>query len=97
VSSAVEPATSNLCPIISLGPHTNAVLDRFGMSDQVILDLRELVATVHSSNWEAVLRSSPWNLNYEQAANLQTALHADFSVNMLSVKVWNISFHLSLD
>ena len=98
MSSTVEPATSNLCPIISLGPNTDTVLDRFGLSDQVIPRLRELVATVRSSRWEVTLRSSPWNLNYKQAVNLQMALHADFGINMLLVKVWNtISFHLSLD
>lgn len=98
MSSTVEPATSNLCPIISLGPNTDTVLDRFGLSDQVIPRLRELVATVCSSRWEVTLRSSPWNLNYEQVVNLQMALHADFGMNMPLVKVWNtISFHLSLD
>ncbi|KAF8120561.1 hypothetical protein EV363DRAFT_1091122, partial [Boletus edulis] len=77
MSSAVEPTGLNPCPIISLGPNTDAVLDRFGMSDQVIPRLHRLVATVRSSRWEVALRNSPWNLNYEQAANLQKALYAD--------------------
>ena len=55
MSSAVEPATSNLCPIISLGPNTDTVLNRFDLSDQVIPRLHELVATVRSSRWEVTL------------------------------------------
>ncbi|KAF8545572.1 hypothetical protein OG21DRAFT_1528399, partial [Imleria badia] len=86
IRSVAEPATLNLRPIVSLGPNTDAVLDRFGMSDQVIPRLRELVVTVCSSRWEVMLRNSPWNLDYEQAANLQKALHADFGMNMPLVK-----------
>ena len=63
--------------LISIGPNTNAVLNRFKMSDGVLPQLRTLISTVHSSRWEAVLRSPQWNLTYEQAVNLSRALNAD--------------------
>ena len=63
--------------LISIGPNTNAVLDRFKMSDGVLLQLRMLISTICSSCWEAVLRSPQWNLTYEQAVNLSRALNAD--------------------
>jgi hypothetical protein len=70
-------------PIISIGPHTDAVLDRFKMSDEVILKLRALTSTVRSSHWEAVLRSKEWAFTFEQAANLVKALNADLQLQKL--------------
>lgn len=64
-------------PLISIGPNTDAVIDRFKMGDQTILKLHELITTVRSSRWEAILRSPKWDFTYEQASNLTTALHAD--------------------
>lgn len=64
-------------PIISIGPSTDAVLDRFKMGDELIPKLRELMSTVRSSRWEAVLRSPKWDLTFEQAVLLTTALNTD--------------------
>lgn len=61
-------------PLISLGPHTDAILDRFKMDDAVLLRLHRLVRSVCSSCWEAVLRSPKWDLTYEQASNLARAI-----------------------
>jgi len=51
-------------PLISLGPNTDAVLDRFSLGDELLPRLHILVKTVRSSRWEAVLRVAPWNLTY---------------------------------
>ncbi|KIJ58420.1 hypothetical protein HYDPIDRAFT_34206 [Hydnomerulius pinastri MD-312] len=64
-------------PLISIGPNTDAIFDRFKMGDEILPRLRTLIATVCSSRWEAVLRSQQWDLTYEQASNLARALAAD--------------------
>ncbi|KIK11675.1 hypothetical protein PISMIDRAFT_19337 [Pisolithus microcarpus 441] len=64
-------------PLISIGPNTDAILDRFSLGDEVLPRLHVLVGTVRSSCWEVVLRAKPWNLTYEQASNLSRALLAD--------------------
>ncbi|KAG1768106.1 hypothetical protein EV702DRAFT_1050123 [Suillus placidus] len=64
-------------PLISIGPNTDAVIDRFKMGDQTILKLRELITTMRSSRWEAILRSPKWDFTYEHTSNLTAALHAD--------------------
>ena len=76
---SVEPSdTSAASPVlISIGPNSNAVLDRFGLGDDLLPRLHTLVRTTCSSHWEAVLRSSPWNLTPKQALNLSRALSAD--------------------
>jgi hypothetical protein len=74
-------------PIISIGPHTDAVLDRFKMGDEVILKLRQLISTVCSSRWEAVLISPKWDLTFEQATNITKALNADLQGQKLDVNI----------
>lgn len=64
-------------PLISLGPNTDAVLDRFDLGDKLLPRLHVFVRTVRSSRWEAALRTAPWSLTFEQAANLSRALLAD--------------------
>ena len=73
----VIPDSAPGSPLISLGPHTDAVLNRFSFGDDVLPHLHILVGTVRSSHWEAILRGTPWNLTYEQASNLSSALLAD--------------------
>jgi hypothetical protein len=63
--------------IITFGPETDAILDRFLLGDALLLRLRVLTTTVRSSCWEAVLRGDDWGLTYEQAANLSWAILAD--------------------
>ena len=63
--------------LISLGPQTDAVLDRFNLDDTLLPRLRVLTTTVRSSKWEATLRRSQWGLSYEQAVNLSKAMLAD--------------------
>jgi hypothetical protein len=74
-------------PIVSIGPHTDAVLDRFKMGDEVILKLRQLMSTVRSSRWEAVLRSPKWDLTFEQAVNIAKALNADLQGQKLDASI----------
>ncbi|KAG6370999.1 hypothetical protein JVT61DRAFT_10716 [Boletus reticuloceps] len=71
--------------LISIGPNTDAILDRFNLRDKVLPTLHSLVTRVRSSRWEVALRSSPWNLTYEQATNLAGALAADLKGNVTSV------------
>ncbi|KAG1737237.1 hypothetical protein EDB19DRAFT_1829663 [Suillus lakei] len=61
----VEPKV--FTSLLSIGPNTDAVLDRFNIGNEVIFKLRELITTVCSSCWEVVLRSPKWDLTYEQA------------------------------
>ncbi|KAG1855813.1 hypothetical protein C8R48DRAFT_675149 [Suillus tomentosus] len=72
-------------PIISIGPHTDAVLDHFKMGDDVIPKLRELMSTVRSSRWEVILRSQKWDFTFEQAANLVKTLNTDLRLQTLDI------------
>lgn len=81
-------------PLISIGPHTDAVLDRFGLDDQVLLKLHQLIGSVRSSCWEAVLRSPKWDLTYEQALNLSRLLHSDLHSMLTDPKVFYIQTKL---
>lgn len=63
--------------LISVGPNTDAVLDRFKLGDQILPKLRVLATTIHSSQWESVFRSPKWDLSYKQASLLLKALLAD--------------------
>lgn len=78
-SPVIIPADSPApgAPLISIGPMTDTVLDRFSLGDDILPRLHTLVSTVRSSRWEAVLRGTPWNLTYEQASNLSNALLFD--------------------
>jgi hypothetical protein len=80
-------------PLISIGPNTDAALDRFKLGDELLPKLRVLVGIVRSSRWESVLRSQKWDLNYEQASILANALLADLQGVPFSpeiVKVHNL-------
>ncbi|KAG1728115.1 hypothetical protein EDB19DRAFT_1913937 [Suillus lakei] len=64
-------------PLISIGPNTDAAMDQIKLGDKILPKLRVLVQTVHSSRWEAVLRSLKWDLSYEHASILSQALLVD--------------------
>ncbi|KIK35331.1 hypothetical protein CY34DRAFT_96298 [Suillus luteus UH-Slu-Lm8-n1] len=85
---------SLMAPLISIGPRTDAIIDWFKMDDTVLLRLHQLVGSVRSSRWEAVLRSSKWNLTYEEASNLTNALLADIQGTTAITKVF--PFELSV-
>jgi hypothetical protein len=79
--------------LISVGPNTDAVIDRFNLGDRILPELRVLARTIRSSRWEAILRSSKWDLPYEQASVLSKALLADLQgmpVDPEIVKVGNL-------
>jgi hypothetical protein len=63
--------------LISIGPETDAVIDRFGLNDNLVPRLRVLTRKIRSSRWETVLRTPDWGLSYEQSANLAKAMQAD--------------------
>lgn len=71
--------------LISIGPNTDAILDRFNLGDELLPSLHSLVSKVRRSCWEAALQSSPWNLSYKQASNLAGALIADLRGNKFAV------------
>ena len=75
-------ATGLNCAIISIGPHTDRILDELGLEDLLILRLHQLVSTVRSSRWESVLRSSHYGLRPDQAACLNLALFDDLAVGI---------------
>lgn len=86
-SPAVNPAQAEGAiditeePIISLGPRTDAILDRFELDDTLIPKLRNMIKTVRSTRWEAVLRTPEWGLSFEQAVSLAKALRQDIRAN----------------
>jgi len=63
--------------LISISAHSDAMLDRFAIRDEILLRLHVLLSTVHSSRWEAVLTSPEWNLTRNQASTLAAALVKD--------------------
>jgi hypothetical protein len=63
--------------LISIGPETDAVIDCFGLDDNLLPRLQVLTHQVRSSRWETILRSPHWGLSYEQSANLARAMQAD--------------------
>jgi len=71
--------------LVSIGPNSDAVLNRFNLGDDLLPCLCNLIGTVRSSHWEAVLRSSPWSLSYKEAANLSAALCADLKGTEFSI------------
>lgn len=80
-SSEFSPAPKlSLSPLISIGPNTDATLDRFKLGDNILPKLHLLITTVRSSRWEERLRSPAWDLNYEQAFKLAAALHMDLGL-----------------
>jgi hypothetical protein len=81
-------ATPLSAAIISIGLHTDAVLDLFQLDDSLIPRLHILVRMVRSSRWESTLRTPEWGLSYEQAAKLSHALLADITnTNLVPIKV----------
>ncbi|KAG1900179.1 uncharacterized protein F5891DRAFT_1188877 [Suillus fuscotomentosus] len=77
-SDTLRGGTNSVGPaLISVGPNTDAVLDRFKLGDEILPKLRVLASTVRSSRWESVFRSPKWDLSYEQASLLSKALLAD--------------------
>lgn len=67
-----------MAPIISIGPQTDAALDRFHMKDSVVPRLRGMTQNNRSSRWEEVLRNE-WGLTFEQAVTISRALQLDLS------------------
>jgi hypothetical protein len=63
--------------IISIGPQTDSILDRFDLDNDLVPCLRVLTQTIHSGKWEATLRTSCFGLTYEQAPKLTNAMLND--------------------
>jgi hypothetical protein len=76
--------------IVSIGPLTDTVLDRFQLDDSLIPRLRKLTQNFRSSRWEQKLREREWALSYEQAVNISRALQGDISrvTTDIEVSTW---------
>jgi hypothetical protein len=81
------PARGLTHAIISIGSNSDAVIDRFGLGDGVILQLHTLMTTVRSSKWEEKLRTAEWGLSFEQAVSLSNGLLLDLEVIKLKAQV----------
>lgn len=79
-------------PIISLGPQTDAALDRFRLNDSLVPRLRGLTQTIRSSRWEEVLRTE-WGLTFEQAVTISGALRSDLSGYSTPVEVNSVLYY----
>ena len=74
--------------IVTIGPKTDGVLDKYGLPDSLIPRLHHMVCTIRSNRWAQVLQSPEWGLGYEEVLCLSKALSADTGVKMtLKVKV----------
>jgi len=75
--------------IVSVGPHTDAIIDRYSLDDKLLSSLRILSKTIRSSKWETELRN--WGLNFEQASKLSSAMLADLDCHAPSAQI-KVSF-----
>lgn len=79
--------------LISIGPHTDAMVERFRFDDSIVRRLRILTQTVRSSQWEEVLCTDPkWGLTFQQAVKISEALCLDITgralVSYLEHPLW---------
>ncbi|KAG6913079.1 hypothetical protein DXG01_009832 [Tephrocybe rancida] len=78
--------------IVSLGPRTDSVIDRYQLSDkQIIPAIRILSRSMRNSSWEKHLQGSKFNLSYEQAHNLSGAMHGDLGVSNDDVRYYPLA------
>ena len=63
--------------IISIGPETDGIIDRFRFPNSFITRLRHMVWTVRSSCWLQTLQAPEWGLGQEEAESLFNALLRD--------------------
>jgi hypothetical protein len=64
-------------PIISIGPHTDDVLDALKVSDQAIPHLRFLIRHVGSTKWVDELQGKAWGFSTVEAIRIASAMIAD--------------------
>ncbi|KAG6906260.1 hypothetical protein DXG01_014940 [Tephrocybe rancida] len=77
--------------IISLGPRTDSVINRYQLSNKEIIPaIRILSRSTRNSSWEKQLQGSKFNLSYEQARNLSRAMHGDLGVPNDEVCYYNV-------
>jgi hypothetical protein len=50
--------------IISIGPHTDAALDQFGLDDNLVPCFHILACTICNAKWERTLQTVYWGLSY---------------------------------
>lgn len=68
--------------IVTIGPKTDGVLDKYGLPDALIPCLCDMVGTIHSNHWAQVLQSPEWGLGYEEVLRLSKALLVDTGVEI---------------
>ncbi|KAG9309561.1 hypothetical protein JVU11DRAFT_10540 [Chiua virens] len=78
-------------PLISIGTHSDTVLDQLSLEDTCLLHLHALCGSVRSNHWVTRLAGPEWNLCPDQAAALVLALlkdvHGtqDYTINVVKV------------
>lgn len=78
---------------MSIGPRTDAVLDRFKLDHSLIPRIRVLTNRRRSSDWEKMFRSKAWGLTYEAADKLTQALLDDIMAEKrLTVAEFKVAF-----
>jgi hypothetical protein len=75
--AVTEGCPQFLLPLVSIGAHSDAILDKFKLEDGILPRLHTLITHLRSSRWEKELRSPEWNIPPEQAALLAQALLLD--------------------
>ncbi|KAG6905274.1 hypothetical protein DXG01_003769 [Tephrocybe rancida] len=66
--------------IVSIGPRTDAVFDRFSFPPDEIRKIRRLVQSERSSRWEEVMRVGEFCYSFEQASTMFEALKVDLGI-----------------
>ncbi|KAF8449180.1 hypothetical protein L210DRAFT_984519 [Boletus edulis BED1] len=59
LSSDFTAATQHIKPILSIGPNSDVILDRFNFRDELIPSLCKLMETTRDTHWEVKLREAP--------------------------------------
>lgn len=77
---------------ISIWPRTNAVMMQFELPDSLIPQIRDVVCTIRSTEWQQEFQKCEWGLNEEQSLTLTKAMLADLGTE--TPKVTNHSSHL---
>lgn len=75
--------------LLSIGPRTDCIMDRFNLEDNIIPHLWQMTKTCRSSRWVTTLQSESWGLEYKVARAMTDALISDLSTahKHLPVKV----------
>ncbi|KAG6905993.1 hypothetical protein DXG01_016435 [Tephrocybe rancida] len=72
--------------IVSLGPCTDAVIDRFAFKVQEIPKLCRVIQSERSGKWEEKLHAGEFRYSFEQASTMLEALKADLDIERVTAQ-----------